>query len=260
MQMTLSELRALIHEVAGDENCWSVLKKNVGNYVHFTDVQKLGINPHPSVQDQFNPKGLYGIPITNEFIAELSNLFGRSGYVLDSLKLGRYMNRKFMYIFSIDDDVKLLDLHKNSADIKRTLGLHGAALTKKLLEMGFDGVYSTGYGLSGDVEEEVVVFPPYSKRINVIDALKNSLVYDVSMEYLENDFMHAPKESRPQLKSRMKYIQRARANFMHEAWYDHEHGENSLLDDESYGDESVLVPADIKGSIAKWAKEMGLKK
>lgn len=205
-------LRQFIAESLGDTTFWEDLQSNVGAYVHYTNVLKLGIDPRGGV-DNFNPKGLYGIPITLKY---LNTLRSNAERFLSGRSYG-YERRKYACIFKVREGLSLLKLHGSSArdeEFQGLEGMKGPTLTKALIEDGWDGVVSTNYGLSGDIESEICIFPPYSTKIEVVTFRENTISFDVAHELSVANALSAAKTDVKNWKSHAKRMQVAKSKFM----------------------------------------------
>jgi hypothetical protein len=112
------ELKALLqrcdlfYKTARKAEDLAVLKSNVGNYIHFSDSDRLGIHYSKDVHPG-NPKAIYGFPLTPQKCAMIERDEGEA--------FENYGYRKYIYIFSVTGNILNMDnpnLTELSAKIK----------------------------------------------------------------------------------------------------------------------------------------------
>ena len=169
--------------------------KGKGLFVHFTDIPKVGINPHPSHRD---PVGIYLFPLDHilenfakytafqfkkyMFVCEASpkNVLDISG--LDEEGLARHLGRlgigreRGSRPGQEEKPHPGVDLwYSIEKDLEKEGGGYGMAFRKRLLQLGFDAVRDSSSGaIHSNEPNQLLVLDP--RTIRVVDMLSQDVV------------------------------------------------------------------------------------
>lgn len=148
-------------------------QKNV--FFHFSETGKVGINPSPS-NEHPGVRGFYGFKLTHNDVFET----GEHAW---------FTKRKYIIVFKLKPSLKILELKDRNhlEDIlskaqvnfqirKEPLKRYQtskAEQTRLLQKMGYDGLWSGQPFFMTDIKNELVIFPPYNNKIEVVEIMKN---------------------------------------------------------------------------------------
>jgi len=173
--------------------------ETTGLFFHFSETGKIGINPkstdHPGV------RGFYGFLLTpKEFFQESHHEW--------------FTKRKYIVVFKLKPGLNILKLRDRN-DLNNTLKkgqesfqirkapldrhlTSKAEQTRLLQKMNFDGVFSGQQFFMTDMKNELVVFPPYQNKIEIVDIVKNPLhTYKQNREFYDPVHDGPPDETPP---------------------------------------------------------------
>lgn len=203
------------YKIARKQENLSVLKANIGNYIHFSNSDRFGISYHKDVHPG-NPRAIYGFPLTDKKYQKIIKDGVDSFY--------EYGYSKYIYVFSVNGNILNLDSINakelsnnfktllqskyskslrsnyniiysfdisNGTEFLRLIGQVAKDLFKNehsginilLRDLGYDAIETSKYGFGDDIESEIAVLNP--SAVNVIAKINNPMLNKEQIKEIE---------------------------------------------------------------------------
>jgi hypothetical protein len=203
------------YKVARKQEDLSILKANIGNYIHFSNSDRFGISYHKDVHPG-NPRAIYGFPLTDKKYQKIVNNviddfyeYGYSKYIYVFSVSGNILNIDSVNAQELSDNLKEILQSKYSKSLRskyniiypfdvsngtqflRLVGRVAKDLFKNehsginvlLRDLGYDAIETSKYGFGDDIESEIAVLNPLA--VNVIAKINNPMLNKEQLKEIE---------------------------------------------------------------------------